>query len=175
MKKVNMNTMKIKCCSGMAAILCMGLLATGSAQAVNVKFTGKLVEQPTCTLNDGKDISVDFTNVVINKIDGVSYKKMEIPYSVSCNGGSANAGDLKVKLGFTPVSWGDGKPLQSSIGNLGLRVTQGTGDTTYVSDTKLIIDAANPTKLYAVPIARSGSMLVGADFTGAATLTAEYE
>ncbi|QXX96922.1 fimbrial protein [Serratia marcescens] len=175
MKEADMKKMNVMHYSAMTAMLFMGLMTVGSAQAVNVKFTGKLVEQPTCTLNDGKDVSVDFTNVVINKIDGVNYKKMEIPYSVSCNGGSANAGDLKVKLAFTPVSWGDGKPLQSNITNLGLRITQGTGDTTYVSDTKLIIDAANPTKLYAIPIARPGSSLIGADFTGTATLTAEYE
>ncbi|MGO2367045.1 MAG: fimbrial protein [Serratia sp. (in: enterobacteria)] len=175
MKEANMKKMNVTHYSAMAAMLCMGLLAVGPAQAVTVKFMGKLVEQPTCTLNDGKDISVDFANVAISKIDGVNYKKMEIPYTVSCNGGSAGYGDLKVKLSFAPVSWGDGKPLQSSIGNLGLRITQGAGDTTYVSDTKLIINAANPTKLYAVPIARPGSMLVGADFTGSATLTAEYE
>ncbi|WP_187181541.1 fimbrial protein [Serratia nevei] len=170
-----MKKMKMAYNSGLAAMACMGLLAMVPAQAVKVNFTGKLVEQPVCTLNDGKDISVDFANVVINKIDGVAYKKMEIPYSVSCSGGSENAGDLKVNLSFAPVSWGDGKPLQSSVGNLGLRITQGAGDTTYVSDTKLIINAANPTKLYAVPIARPGTMLVGADFTGNATLTAEYE
>ncbi|KKO56406.1 fimbrial family protein [Serratia ureilytica] len=175
MKIMNMEKMNMVRGSGLAAMICVGLLTMGAAQAVNVKFTGKLVEQPTCTLNEGKDISVDFANVAINKIDGVAYKKMEIPYSVSCNGGSAGYGDLKVKLGFAPVSWGDSKPLQSSVGNLGLRITQGTGDTTYVSDTKLIIDAANPTKLYAVPIARPGTMLVGADFAGTATLTAEYE
>ncbi|WP_158263873.1 fimbrial protein [Serratia sp. Nf2] len=175
MKIMNMEKMKVMRFSGIAAVLCMGMLNLEPAQAVNVKFNGTLVEQPTCTLNDGKDISVDFANVVINKIDGVAYKKMEIPYSVSCSGGSPNAGDLKVKLSFAPVSWGDGKPLQSSLPNLGLRITQGTGDTTYVSDTKLIIDAANPTKLYAVPIARPSTILVGANFTGTATLTAEYE
>lgn len=106
MKIMNMEKMNMVRGSGLAAMICVGLLTMGAAQAVNVKFTGKLVEQPTCTLNEGKDISVDFANVAINKIDGVAYKKMEIPYSVSCNGGSAGYGDLKVKLGFAPVSWG---------------------------------------------------------------------
>jgi len=161
--------------SGMAALAYMGLLACGNAQAVNVSFTGTLLEQPACTVSDGKDITVAFDNVAISKIDGVSYKKMEIPYSVSCTGGSSSYGDLKVKLDFTPVSWGDSKPLQSSVTNLGLRITQGTGDTTYASGTKLTITTATPTKLYAVPIARPGASLVGATFSGAATLTAEYE
>ncbi|NGH10187.1 fimbrial protein [Serratia marcescens] len=159
----------------MATLACMGLLTGGVAQAVNVNFTGKLVEQPDCVLNAGKDIAVNFDNVVVKKIDGVSYKKMEIPYSVSCTGGDPNSGQLKVMLDFVPVSWGDFNPLQSSIPNLGLRITQGSGDTTYVNKTKLSIDAANPTKLYAVPISRPGAMLTGGDFTGSATMTAMYE
>ncbi|HAT5004753.1 MULTISPECIES: fimbrial protein [Serratia] len=159
----------------MAALACMGLLTGGVAQAVNVNFTGKLVEQPDCVLNAGKDIAVNFDNVVVKKIDGVSYKKMEIPYSVSCTGGDPNSGQLKVMLDFVPVSWGDYNPLQSSIPNLGLRITQGSGDTTYVSKTKLSIDAANPTKLYAVPIGRPSAMLTGGDFTGSATMTVMYE
>lgn len=159
----------------LAALACMGLLTGGVAQAVEVKFTGKLVEQPDCVLNAGKDIAVNFDNVVVKKIDGVSYKKMEIPYSVSCSGGDPNSGQLKVMLDFVPVSWGDYNPLQSSIPNLGLRITQGSGDTTYVSKTKLSIDAANPTKLYAVPIGRPSAMLAGGDFTGSATMTAIYE
>ncbi|MBL3523565.1 fimbrial protein [Serratia plymuthica] len=160
---------------GLAALACMGLLVGAGAQAVEVKFTGKLVELPDCTLNAGKDIAVNFDNVAVSKIDGVSYKKMEIPYSVSCTGGAASAGQLKIMMDFVGVSWGDSKPLQSSITNLGLRITQGSGDTTYTSKTKLSIDAAAPTKLYAVPIARPGASLVGADFTGSATLTAMYE
>ncbi len=159
----------------MAALACMGLLTGDVAQAVNVNFTGKLVEQPDCVLNAGKDIAVNFDNVVVKKIDGVSYKKMEIPYSVSCTGGDPNSGQLKVMLDFVPVSWGDYNPLQSSIPNLGLRITQGSGDTTYVSKTKLSIDAANPTKLYAVPIGRPSAMLTDGDFTGSATMTVMYE
>ncbi|MCC4106635.1 fimbrial protein [Serratia ureilytica] len=161
---------------GLAALACMGLLASGAAQAINVNFTGKLVEQPDCVLNAGKDIAVDFAEVAVKKIDGVNYKKMEIPYSVSCSGGSPNSGELKVMLEFVGVSWGDYKPLQSSIPNLGLRIVQGAGDTTYVSKTKLVIaDPNNPTKLYAVPIGRPGASLVAGDFTGSATMTAMYE
>ena len=160
---------------GLAALACMGALASGTAQAVNVNFTGKLVEQPDCILNAGKDITVNFDNVAVKKIDGVGYKNMEIPYSVSCSGGTPNTGQLKVMLDFVEVSWGDYKPLQSSITNLGLRITQGAGDTTYTSKTKLNTDENNPTKLYAVPIARPGASLVSGDFTGSATMTAIYE
>jgi type 1 fimbria pilin len=167
--------MNMKHFPALAALACMGLLTGPVAQAVEVRFTGKLVEQPDCVLNAGKDIAVNFDNVAVKNIDGVSYKKMEIPYSVSCTGGDPNSGQLKVMLSFTEVSWGDYKPLQSSIPNLGLRITQGTGDTTYVSKSKLSIDAANPTKLYAVPIARPSAMLVSGDFTGSATMTAMYE
>lgn len=160
---------------GLAALACMGLLAGGVAQAVEVKFSGRLVEQPDCVLNAGKDIAVNFADVAVKKIDGVSYKKMEIPYTVSCSGGSPNSGQLKVMLDFVPVSWGDYNPLQTTIPNLGLRITQGAGDTTYVSKTKLSIDEANPTKLYAVPIGRPGAMLAAGDFSGSATMTAMYE
>lgn len=112
---------------GLAALACMGLLAGGVAQAVEVKFSGRLVEQPDCVLNAGKDIAVNFADVAVKKIDGVSYKKMEIPYTVSCSGGSPNSGQLKVMLDFTPVSWGDYNPLQTTIPNLGLRIVQARG------------------------------------------------
>ncbi|HEI8819794.1 MULTISPECIES: fimbrial protein [unclassified Serratia (in: enterobacteria)] len=167
--------MDMKRFTGLAALAFIGVLANGTAQAINVNFTGKLVEQPDCILNAGKDITVNFDNVAVKKIDGVGYKKMEIPYSVSCSGGTPNTGQLKVMLDFVEVSWGDYRPLQSNIPNLGLRITQGAGDTTYASKTKLDIDEKNPTKLYAVPIARPGASLVGGDFTGSATMTAMYE
>ncbi|MEE4482836.1 fimbrial protein [Serratia ficaria] len=160
---------------GLAALACMGLLAGGVAQAVEVKFTGKLVEQPDCVLNAGKDIFVDFDNVVAKKVDGVSYKKMEIPYSVSCTGGDPNSGQLKVVLEFNTVGWPDYNALKTTIPPLGLRIVQGQGDTTYTSGTKLSIDAANPTKLYAVPIGKPGTELSGGDFSGSATMTAMYE
>lgn len=163
------------CYKRKTALAGIGLLISCATQAVQVNFTGKLVEQPDCVLNVGKDISVNFDNVVVKNIDGVSYKKMEIPYTVTCTGGTPNSGQLKVILDFIEVSWGDYRPLQSSIPNLGLRITQGTGDTTYVSKTKLSITESSPTKLYAVPIMRPGATLVSGDFTGTATMTAIYE
>ncbi|MDT3252437.1 fimbrial protein [Serratia sp. root2] len=160
---------------GIVGLACMGLLTSTVAQAVNVQFTGKLVEAPECTVNAGKDIAVNFDTIDVKKIDGANYKKMEIPYTVSC-GKDPGYGQIKVMMDFMEVSWGDYKPLQSSIPNLGLRITQGTGDTTYVSKTKLAIgDAANPTKLYAIPISRPGASLVAGDFSGGATLTVMYE
>lgn len=161
--------------NSLKALIIMILFMSRATHAVEVNFTGKLIEQPDCVLNVGNDISVNFDNVAINNIDGVSYKKMEIPYTVSCTGGTPNSGQLKVMLDFVEVSWGDYSPLQSSIPNLGLRITQGTGDTTYKSKTKLLIDESNPTKLYAVPIARPGAYLVSGDFSGVATMTAIYE
>ncbi|MGP1252199.1 fimbrial protein [Serratia sp. CY33802] len=165
---------------GLAALACMGLLASGAAQAIKVNFTGKLVTAPDCVLNTGKDISVDFQEVVSNKVDGVGYKKMEIPYTISCSGGSPNSGELKVMLEYTTVPWGDYNAIQAQptpqFNNFGLRIVQGTGDTTYVPKTKLTItDMNNPTKLYAVPIGKPSAGLPEGSFNATATMTAMYE
>lgn len=166
---------------GLAALACMGLLASGAAQAITVNFAGTLVTAPDCELNTGKDIDVNFQEVVSNKIDGVNYKKMPIPYTVSCSGGSPGSGQLKVMLEFDTVPWGDFNSLQAGptpkFNNFGLRITQGNGDTTYVPKTKLVIaDSNNPTKLYAVPIRNpSGAGLPEGSFNATATMTAMYE
>ena len=100
---------------GLAALACMGLLASGAAQAIKVNFTGNLVAAPDCVLNTDKDISVDFAEVVGTKVDGKAYKKMPIPYTVSCSGGSPGSGQLKVMLGYTTVPWGDYSSIRPNL------------------------------------------------------------
>jgi type 1 fimbria pilin len=173
--------MKMKYIPGLVALACMGLLASGAAQAINVNFTGKLVAAPDCVLNTGKDISVDFAEVVSTKVDGKTYKKMPIPYTVSCSGGSPGSGQLKVMLSYDDtVPWGDYNSIQAQptpqFNNFGLRIIQGDGDTTYVPKTKVVVaDQNNPPKFYAVPIGKPNAALPEGSFTASATMTAIYE
>ncbi|EMB2735935.1 fimbrial protein [Serratia sp. CY70267] len=165
---------------GLAALACMGLLVSGAAQAIKVNFTGNLVAAPDCVLNTDKDISVDFAEVVGTKVDGKAYKKMPIPYTVSCSGGSPGSGQLKVMLGYTTVPWGDYSSIQAQpilkFANFGLRIIEGDADKTYVPNTKVVVaDQNNPPKFYAVPIGKENAGLPVGDFTASATMTAMYE
>lgn len=165
---------------GLSALACMGLLASGAAQAIKVNFTGTLVTEPDCVLNTGNDVSVNFAEVVINKINGKDYKKMPIPYSIQCEGGSPGSGQLKVMLEYTTVPWGDYNAIQAlplpAFNNLGLRIIEGDGDKTYVPKSKVAVtDVNNPPKFYAVPIGRPNSGLPTESFNASATMTAVYE
>ncbi|HIE1061103.1 TPA: fimbrial protein [Serratia marcescens] len=145
-----------------------GALASGDADA---NFRGTLIEPPPCTINDGNQVDVDFGNRVgINKVDGVNYR-IPVNYQLSCESGG---GGWALTLSLTGGTTGfDTDALATNKQDLGIRIYQGSKS--FVPNTKLNIDLANPPRLEAVPVKRAGATLTEGAFEAWATLRADYQ
>lgn len=54
------------------------------------------VIKPLCTINNNKEILINFESVSIDKIDGQEYKKKNIQFDIACPG--INSADLDVQI-----------------------------------------------------------------------------
>ncbi|CAN7539268.1 fimbrial protein [Pseudomonas solani] len=141
---------------------------TASA-ADNMKFTGKLVEPPSCTISGGKPIEVAFGDVRTDQVDGTNFKKT-VDYGLKCQNADNKA--LKLSINGTAAPF-DAAVLTTSAADLGIKL--------YLDDAALEVnkkrDFTYPKApvLAVVPVKKSGSTLKAGDFTAAATLKVEYE
>lgn len=170
--------MLIHQCSGKRAALRMALLlgtlaCAASAQAIDVSFTGKLIDPPPCVINGNTDISVDFGNdMLAGRIDGVNYER-PINFTLDCTKAAAiNRSALKLRfLGdsavFKPIA------LATTKADLAIEIRQDGGLmplTAWVFFTYPTVPVFT-----AVPIKNVGSTLSGGTFTAAATLLVDYQ
>ncbi|NDJ59239.1 fimbrial protein [Enterobacteriaceae bacterium 4M9] len=143
-----------------------------------ITVMGILVEAPQCTVNGNNRIDVDFgDDVYIRKIDGVTYKKTALAYSLDC----ASLADTKLKLAITgtPATFGNGL-LNTDKSGLGIRLYHdntvlpaGDGVAQYVNFTWSGPDSGPA--LYAVPVVEEGATLTPGDFSGSGTLVVDYQ
>ncbi len=50
----------------------------------DITFHGTLVSPPSCTISGGKTIEVDFSDLIIDSING-DYGRKEVDYELSCD------------------------------------------------------------------------------------------
>ena len=140
----------------------------------NMRFTGNLLARPLCTVSDkGGRIDVRFGNLAISRIDGEQYRKA-IPYQISCPGADTNvAWRMRLTLKGSHPEF-EPKALQSSVPNLGIKVSLG--------GTELIPELPRYVQIFpnavplleAVPVKQVGSDLPSINFTASALLLAEF-
>ena len=138
-----------------------------NAEVIQVNISGVITEPPSCVINGGKIIDVDFgSKVMTNLVNGSNYLQ-KVTYSVTCKNSMSNSMRMKISgdtAGFSTTA------LKTSNANLGIEfllngnVHSGWFDFTYPSIPKL----------EAVPIKRSGSVLDTGFFDGTATLIVEF-
>lgn len=168
------------------ALLCGLLLVTlqvpaqaAEGDSTTVYITGVLMDAPECTVNGNNKIDVDFgKNVNIHEIDGTTYGKTQLVYSLNCT--SLTSEKLKLSVAGDPAPFGTGL-LKTNKDGLGIRLYHGNtvlpagnGMAQAVNFTWLNNSGMLP-PLYAVPVAQSGVRLTGGDFTGSGTLVIEYQ
>ena len=155
---------------GLAALM----LLSGSAavQAVTtIKVTVTIVAPPPCVINGDSLIEVDFGNeVMTTRIDGESYKKQAINYTVECKDAPSNAMKLQIQgngAGF------NSDVLQTSKGDLGIKLLR-NGNSLPLNEW---INFTYPTlpRLEAVLIKKAGATLAGGAFSAGATMKVEYQ
>ena len=62
----------MKLYAGMLLLLVSATLSVPGMAADNMKFSGTLIEPPTCTINNDGQVDVDFcSRVGVKKVDGV--------------------------------------------------------------------------------------------------------
>jgi type 1 fimbria pilin len=164
-----MNKSRTLCCF-------MGLLSVlwpVVSSALTVNFDGTLVvTPPECTVNGGTMADVDFGDVHETLIDGTSYKRMRIDYTLNCATLYSNA--LKMTLGWNALTLNGQNVVRTNRTDLGIAIYQDATQLTNGSAINFTYDGAQPA-LYAVPVKPAGTVLTdGGNFTGTLTLVVDY-
>lgn len=151
----------------MFALCSFGL---GSNATANLAFNGTLVEPPPCTINSGSNIDIDFNNVGITTIDGVSNRKA-VNYTINCTAGTL-PWTMRLTVQGTATTF-DTAAVQSSVGDLGVRLLR--NGLPFVLNAPVLINPSSPPTLQAVLVKRPGGTLPLVGFTASATLLAYYQ
>lgn len=167
------------------ALMLMVVLSTRSwalqqGDTTTLTISGMVVDAPQCTVNGNNLITVDFgDDVEIHKLDGVSYKKTKLTYSMKCDG--LTKPKLKISVTGQQAGFGSGLLYTNRTG-LGIRMyydsTPLNVGTSAESSTSVNFDyngAGSEPLLYAVPVAQAGVRLTSGNFTGNGTLIIDYQ
>lgn len=172
--------MKYIGCTAPAVALAL-LVYAAPARAVTendttkVTVSGTLIGAPECTVNGNNLVDVDFgDSIVTHFIDGETYMKKELIYSLSCTG--LNSTRMKITVRGTEAEFGTGL-IKTSIAGLGIQLMNGTtkikaGE--YINFTHDGTTSALP-KLSAVLVAKDAQALKASAFTGAGTMVLGYQ
>lgn len=169
------------CGSPTAVVLLTGLLfGSGVTQAVEVNFTGNLIQNPPCDVAGpdgiGQPIKVPFGEVGITKIDGVNYQQ-DFTLTLSCGPALGSAVALYLQYTGMPAPF-DVKALQASQVGLGIRLYH-QGVVVPPNSGAPMTMSSNGTAtlpLYAVPVsdADPATVLYEGNFTATATVEMLY-
>lgn len=141
-------------------------LPAGAVSSVTAKVT---VVVPSCTINSGGAIAVNFGDAVyISRINGDAYRQ-PVNFTLSCSNLGTN--DMRLRFTGTPAGF-DTNSLATDKSGLGIRLLQ-AGNPLSVGDWVSFIYPTLPT-LEAVPVKDPTATLSGGVFTGTATLMVEY-
>lgn len=147
--------------------------ACGSALAdPNLTFHGFLVEPPNCTVSEGKDIDIEFHDVLVDDINGSNYAQT-VPYTITCDSSIRDA-SMVMSLSWTGSQTDfDDTAVTTDITGLGIRLLQ--NGVPFELNTPLTIDEQSLPTLQAVPVKKAGVELVESTFEGRATLQVDYQ
>lgn len=157
--------------AGMLLSLVSGILSAADWETDNVRLRGTLIESPPCTINQGGQVDVDFgTRVGVKKVDGVNHKQV-MNYQITCDPNS-NASDMTLEIMGTPADF-DAAAVSSNVTDLAIQIQQ--NGVPFELNKPIPISQTSPPKLYAVPVKRSGAVLMEGPFEATATLRAVYQ
>ncbi|CAM3430524.1 putative fimbrial-like protein YfcQ [Klebsiella spallanzanii] len=149
------------------------LLGTSTLHAAeNLKFTGTLLDPPTCVINNDKTIEIDFSKVAIDKIDGSNYMQ-PVMFNAVCSQVPKGSGlELKITISGTATDF-DPAAIETDVGGLGIKLLQ-NGKSFTIGQTLTIDPLAMPL-IQAVPVKKSGASLQEGGFEAWATLQLEFQ
>lgn len=159
-------------------MLLLGMAFTAHAaeqgDTTQITVSGTLVDAPVCTVNGNNQIDVDFgDDVIINRIDGVSYKNTPMRFDLVCT--SLAKQGLRVTFDGAPSPF-NSQYIDTSVEGLGIRIflddvipiPRGAGVEFSYQDVAGV-------RFSAVPVVQSGVTLSAQPFTGAGTVILRYQ
>ncbi|MDD9338901.1 MAG: fimbrial protein [Providencia heimbachae] len=150
-----------------------GLLNRVHADTANLNLTLTIITPPQCTINGGDEMTVSFGQVQQGLIDGVSYKRIPIDYSLACTSVANNT--LKMSLSWSAVTLNGLSAVQTNRNNLGIAIYQDATRLNNGASLNFNLMGTHPA-LYAAPVKPTGTMLSDAGaFYGAMTMTLNYQ
>lgn len=160
---------------GRCALVCFGgacclLTSLFAAAVTNVTVKVIVVAPLVCVINGNQPIQVNFGQMVrIDKIDG-SYALTEINYDMTCQNNANNA--LKLKISGQATSF-DSNAIKTDQAALGIALYNGS--TRISPDEWVNFTWPDKPLLKAAPVKQKNASLKAGDFSGAATLTLDYQ
>ncbi|MDA5490311.1 fimbrial protein [Yersinia kristensenii] len=155
-----------------ATFLIMPIFACGPASAAsNLTFGGTLIEPPSCEVDAGKLIDVDFgKRLGIKKVDGIQYLQ-KVNYSITCAPGAKDWA-MELMLSAEPTPY-DMAAIQTSNQDLGIRVL--LNGEAFILGKPVPVNPADLPVLEVVPVKTPGGTLTEGAFEATATLQAVYQ
>ncbi|CAI8791529.1 fimbrial protein [Pseudomonas serboccidentalis] len=159
--------------SSVCQLLVGGLWLLGSALAdaapatttINVTVT---VTAPTCVINDGRVIEVDFGNdVMTTRVDGNNYMKT-VDYTLKCDSAQSNAMKMQIQGAGTSNNL-------LSTNKSGLAIAFLNNGASFPMNTWSNFTLPNKPNLQAVPVKSGSQVLTGGEFSAAATMMVDYQ
>lgn len=158
------------------AVAVAGLLLSLAAQADNMSFHGRLIEQAPCTVNNGENMQVEFGDIQVREVNGINHdKSLYVP--LKCDGSvSIMLTHLGAATSFNSAA------VQTNIADFGIQLSEyytqnGMAFPMVVGEKVLIFDGSGQPaglNLGAVPVKKSGVELKTGVFNGVSTLQLEY-
>ncbi|WP_336843769.1 fimbrial protein [Serratia nevei] len=161
---------------GLSIFLCLLTAFSVSASSAEenqqqMQFRGTLNVPPQCSVNNGQMIDVDFgLRVGIKKVDGKNYLQT-VNYDIQCDPGGRGL-DMGLTVNANAAAY-DGSVIQTDLADLGIRLLQ--NGRPLALNQRMVIEAANPPRLQAVPVSRPGAALKASAFRATATLLVDYQ
>lgn len=148
--------------------LLLSALVSGMVRASTVELSiTATVTAPTCTLNSGNAVNIDFGTVPADEIDGEKNSK-SIDYNIQCTGQR----DLKIKLQGTGSGF-NSNLLMTDNDNVGIKFAQ--NETALNLNTYVTFSSDDPPGLSAVLVKKPGGNVTGGRFTATGYLVMDYQ
>ncbi|EKN4037970.1 fimbrial protein [Yersinia enterocolitica] len=155
-----------------ATFLTMPILASSAVSAApNLTFGGILIEPPSCEVDSGEQIDVDFgERLGIKKIDGIQYLQ-KVNYRITCAPG-AKDWEMALMLSGEPTPY-DVAAIQTNNPDLGIRVL--LNGEAFILGKPVSVNPTDLPVLEVVPVKTPGATLAEGAFEATATLQAVYQ
>ena len=152
-------------------LLTAGTLPNTHAWDTSVNFHGTLVAPPSCDINGGAPIDVDFgNNVVTTQVDGTQYRQ-PLRWTLVCSNNPSNS--MRLQLTGTGATF-DGTVLATNLTGLGIRLSEGSANSPLNLNSWLNFTYPTLPVLTAVPVKDPSVTLSPGAFTAGATLVTEF-
>ncbi|WP_254844356.1 fimbrial protein [Yersinia enterocolitica] len=155
-----------------ATFLTMPILASSAVSAApNLTFGGTLIEPPSCEVDSGELIDVDFgKRLGIKKIDGIQYLQ-KVNYRITCAPGAKDWA-MELMLSAEPTPY-DMAAIQTNNPDLGIRVL--LNGEAFILGKPVSVNPTDLPVLEVVPVKTPGVTLTEGAFEATATLQAVYQ